>query len=276
MYELVVSFDTDLPFALKRTAKADKIIALFSNLYFPWKDVNKRVCKIFNSLVSSHNIFHHFPIDSMHPCQVSVSVKCVAKHLVTNVTWSGLLWRMFDFEMPVEVTFLECFVTTVQANILAPISRYASVHEVIWRHEKRTNFRADLELISSVYFGWFYIKDQEDNTEQATRANFYENLLLLQKVSWKAHKRVPPFPEHFLSDPVGSGPVAVSVKRVLKDPVANVTGGLLLWQVLQLIVTPSVAAVVRLIAAAKADKHLANFCDTQIICRGDKNRDFIF
>ena len=86
------------------------------------------------------------------------------------------------------------------------------------------------------------------------------------------------FPEHFLSDPVGSGPMTGSVKGVLKDPVAYVAGGLLLWQMFKPKVTASVAAVVRLIAAAKADKHLANFCDTQLICGGEtkrKNRVFI-
>ena len=82
-------------------------------------------------VVSANSILHHFSIDFMHPIEVSVSVKRVAKLLVANVTRRGLLRQMFELKMPVDVTFLEGSVATVQANILALVAfRYTLVHQV--------------------------------------------------------------------------------------------------------------------------------------------------
>ena len=82
-------------------------------------------------VVSANSILHHFSIDSMHPIEVSVSVKRVAKLLVANVTRCDLLRQMFKLKMPVDVTFLDGSVATVQANIFALVAfRYTLVHQV--------------------------------------------------------------------------------------------------------------------------------------------------
>ena len=72
------------------------------------------------------------------------------------------------------------------------------------------------------------------------------------------------------------GPVAVAVEGVLKTLVANVADGLLLGHVLELIVTPSVGTVVRLITAEHAYKDSTHFCDTQAICGVEKTGKRLF